>query len=368
MSLLYLRAPRLTGAAFTLSLLAFFGSAACGQEGIVAVTSTGGTAGTAGTTGGAGAGAGGAGGSSGSSTGGAGSSGSSGTGGAAVPQEFKILTWNLHNFFDTNDDPAISNEDEQILSLTKYNNKLASVAAVIEAMDPDIAVLPEIENLAILDQLNESKLAGSYKTAITATNDFRGLDIGILSKEKIDDVVTHAMDSFKRLDLVGGQSYKYSRDAVEVHVTYNTRRIILLGVHYRSKGDGSAETDDKDKRMAEAQHTREIADGLAEKNPKAAIMILGDFNDLPGSPPVNWTLQGNPKNSPKVIFTASADSVAEAERYTFVYNGTMELIDHQMMNPVLHKFLDPAKVVIRHGSDVEAASDHHPMMATFNIQ
>ena len=340
-------------AALLLALSVSFG-AACGQEG---VTPTG--SGTSSDTGGTG-GSGGA-----TSTGGSGGT-TTGVGGAENPEPLKILNWNLHNLFDTKKDTE--SPEEQVPSAAVYNAKLAAIGAILKELDPDIAILPEVENKAILDELNGKQLAGAYTTAITETNDFRGLDIGVLSKLPIVDLVSHKDDSFKRLDLVGGQSYKYSRDAVEVRLKFNTRSIVLFGVHYRSKGDGSAETDDKDKRMAEAQHTRALADAVVKAAPSTAVLILGDFNDLPGSPPVTWTLLGDPKNDPKIPFSASADGVAELDRYTFIYQGVKELIDHQMANKLLAGMLDTSSVVIRHGQDVEAASDHYPLMATYQIQ
>ncbi len=326
---------------------------ACGQQGIVAAG--GGTTTTTPSTGGDGGG-----GAAGGDTGG------TSTGGATAGEPLKVLNWNLHNFFDKKKDTA--SDYEQVLSTTDYNTKVTQVGTVIKAMDPDVAILPEVENVAILDDINTKQLGGAYKTAVPLTNDFRGLDIGILSKGPIDKVVSHVDDMFKRLDLAGSKTYQYSRDAVEVHLTVNGRQVILLGVHYRSKGDGNVETDDKDKRAAEAQHTRAIADALAKADPAAAILILGDFNDLPASPPVAWTLAGDPKNDPKVTFSASSDSVAQTDRYTFVYQNAKELIDHQMANPVLAKLLDKSSVTIRHNKDVADASDHHPLMATYDIK
>ncbi|MEZ4302047.1 MAG: endonuclease/exonuclease/phosphatase family protein [Polyangiaceae bacterium] len=343
------RPPLFAGAALLLLTSAF--AASCGQQGIVAATSgttetdTGGSGGTGGT---------------------GGTATTGGTGGADTSKPLKVLCWNLHNFFNTTKDSGFT--EEQVLTKTEYDNKLAAVGAVLKQMDPDFAVLPEVENLAILDDLNAKQLAGAYTTAITETNDFRGLDIGILSKPAIDTLTSHKDDSFKRLDLAGSPSYKYSRDAVEVHITHNGREVVLIGVHYRSKGNGMVETDDKDKRAAEAQHTRAIADALIAEDPKRAVLILGDFNDIPGSPAVSWTILGNPANNPQDPFITASDSVPQADRYTFVYNGVQELIDHQIANPLLGGMLDTKAAVILHGKSVEDASDHHPLMATYHIQ
>jgi hypothetical protein len=221
-------------------------------------------------------------------------------------------------------------------------------------MDPDVAILPEVENVAILDEINTKQLGGAYKTAVPLTNDFRGLDIGILSKVPIDKIVSHTEDSFERLDLAGGKTYTYSRDAVEVHLTVGSRQVILLGVHYRSKGDGNVETDDKDKRAAEAQHTREIADNLAKADPSAAIVILGDFNDLPGSDAVKWTLAGDPKQA-KVTFSASARLHPSDGQVLVRLQEQEGLIDHQM-SIRCSKLLDPASVSSATTKDVEDAA------------
>lgn len=344
----FLRGVAPWGAAFLFAAFVSIGSSSCGQKGVVAA---GGSAdGGGGSTGG---------------IGGAGS-GSTGGGGSGGGEPVKVMNWNLHNFFDKKKDT--NSPDEMVLSASAYTKKLGQVGTVIKAMDPDFAIMAECENKGILDDLNKNELGSAYETAITETNDFRGLDIGVISKVPIEKVVTHVDDNFKRLDLAGSKTYTYSRDAVEVHLKVGTRSVILIGVHYRSKGDGSVETDDKDKRAAEAQHSRAIADALAKEDPTAAIVILGDYNDLPGSAPVAWSLSGDPANDPKVKFTDAADFVPEAERYTFVYQGGKELIDHQIMNPVATKLLDQGAVIIRHQADVEDASDHYPLMATYMIK
>ena len=86
----------------------------------------------------------------------------------------------------------------------------------------------------------------------------------------------------------------------------NKRALIILGVHYKSKGP----PDDKDKRTAEAQRTRQIADDLHAKQPDAAILVTGDFNDTPGSAPYNALVGAAPQ-----LFVDSADSVASAARF-----------------------------------------------------
>lgn len=287
-----------------------------------------------------------------SSTGGGGTGGS-GTGGGLTGKPLKVLNWNVHNFFnDQNDSPA---PDETIESATAYQNHLNAIAGVISALDPDVAVLMEVENQSTLDDLNAA-LGNAYADAsILDGNDPRGVDIAALSKIPFSSVVSHASDTFTQEGLPAPE-YQFARDAVEYHFTFEGQDIVLIGVHFRSKGP----PDDADKRLAEAQHARSIADGLVAASPDLAVAILGDYNDLPDSPPYDAIAGAAPD-----LFVDAAMSVPMAERYTFDYMGALELIDHQMANPKMYGRFDPASATIRHGTDVGMASDHAPFMATY---
>jgi endonuclease/exonuclease/phosphatase family metal-dependent hydrolase len=285
-------------------------------------------------------------------TGGAGGGGG-GTGGEVEPQPLKILNWNVRNFFndvDDSDDP-----DEPLpLSTSEWNEKRQAVAAVIAEMDPDVAILAEVENLAVLEDLAAEVGKGHEHLALFKGNDPRGIDIAAMSRLPFDSTVTHAAESFK-LEGTSGPSFFYARDCLEAHVTFNGRRIALLGVHFKAK-----DNDDPDKRLAEAQHTRAIADALTGEDPELAVVILGDFNDLPASPPYQAVI-GSP------AFTNAALE-SPAPQWTFDYMGNLELVDHQIANPLLAGMLDASSAVIRHGADVDAASDHAPVMATYDVK
>ena len=320
-------------------LLAF--TMACGQAGTTGETT--GTGGDSGTT---------------SSSGGGGQGGS---GGSAPGVPLTIVDWNTHNFFDAKKNPATPTEI--ILSAADYAKKRSTIGAELKALNADIVVLAEIENKGILDDLNTTELGGEYgQTILIEGNDPRGIDVGVLSKIAPDSVVSHKDDVFV-LAGTNGPQYHYSRDCLELHFTFNKRAVIVLGVHFKAK----APPDDPDKRLAEGQHTRKIADDLLAKQADAAILVLGDFNDTPGSPPYKAVAGAAPQ-----LFVDSADSVPMAAHYSYNFSGTLELIDHQMANPALHSMLDPTSVVLAHGKNVDDsskyASDHSPIKATYLVR
>ncbi|MCC6553423.1 MAG: endonuclease/exonuclease/phosphatase family protein [Polyangiaceae bacterium] len=291
-----------------------------------------------------------------SGTGGGGGQGGGGEGGSAPGTALRVMNWNTRNFFNDVDDSTA--DGEVVLTPAQYDAKRKAVGAVIKALDPDIAVLQEVENIGVLDELDELELDGAYPNrALVESTDPRGIDIGAISKIPFDSVVSHKDDQFTKVG-TQGPIYTFARDAIEFHVSQNGRHVILIGVHYRSKGP----PDDPDKRLAEAQRSRAIADELAAADPTAAITILGDFNDVPGSPPV-VAVQG----SGEAAFEDAADQVASAGRWTYDFNGSLELVDHQMMNPVLRSMLQPASVKIPHDATIDAAGDHAPILAVYGI-
>jgi endonuclease/exonuclease/phosphatase family metal-dependent hydrolase len=281
------------------------------------------------------------------------STSSSGTGGSIPGQKITILDWNTHNFFD---DKKNGGSAETVVSASEYKTHKHQVGSVLATMDADIVMLAEVENQGVVDALNKDELGGKYAyRKLIDGNDPRGIDVAVLSKIQFDDVVSHAKDTFKR-NGTNGPEYSYVRDCLEVHFTINGKHVITLGVHFRAKGP----PDDPDKRLAEAQHTRKIANDLMAADPGALIVVLGDMNDLSASEPVTAIVGKD--------FVDSADSVDSAGRWTYNFNGKQELIDHQIANAGLHALLDPAGVVIRHGKDVDTASDHAPIMATYEIK
>lgn len=284
-------------------------------------------------------------------------SGSGGADASVPPQPLTVLNWNCHDFFNDKKDSTLA--QELVVSASTYKTHLANVAAVIKALSPDIAVLQEIENQAVLDDLNQALGGGYANRAITEGNDPRGIDVAVLSRLPFDGMpVFHATDSFV-LAGTNGPKYNYSRDLLELHYVVNGRRLVLLGVHLKSK----VAMDDGDKRLAEAQHTRAIADALTAADPGLGLLILGDFNDVTGSPPVLAAEGAAPS-----LYTDACDEIAAADRWSYLFNGANELIDHQLDSPLVQPMLDASSVTIRHDKDVNASSDHSPVFARYLVR
>ncbi|EYF08211.1 endonuclease/exonuclease/phosphatase family protein [Chondromyces apiculatus] len=285
-----------------------------------------------------------------------GGGGDGGGGGKAPPEQLKVLNWNTQNFFDDVNNSSAPNET--VVSTATYQAQRAAVGAVLRQLDPDVVILQEVENLEILAALNETELGGAYAhQALIEGNDTRGINIGALSKVPFDDVVSNRDDSFVQSG-TNGPSYRFARDAVELHLTHGGRHVVLIGVHFISKSSASND----DKRLAEAQHTRGIADEITTADPTAAIAILGDYNDLPESPSVK-AIEGSGSSA----YQDTAMLVPSVDRWSYDYQGQLELVDHQIVNPVLRSMLVEGSPQILHSATAEEASDHAPIMATYSL-
>jgi endonuclease/exonuclease/phosphatase family metal-dependent hydrolase len=288
-----------------------------------------------------------------SNTGGNGT-GAGGTGGSDQGDPIKILNWNIRNFLDDQNDGLVPGEI--VKTPEEFQAQVAAAAAILAELDPDVAVLQEIENDNVLDALNTA-LGNRYPTRVSLPgNDPRGANLAALSKLPFDAVVSHKDDTF--VEPGSGATFTFTRDCAEFHLTHAGQPIVLLGVHYKAK-----ENDNPNRRLAEAYRTREIADGLTAANPELGVIVLGDFNDLPGSDP--YLVVAGPESD---RYIDVVDVLPQEERWTFDYLGAKELIDHQMANPNMYGFLDPASVMIRKGVDVGTASDHFPIIATYRVR
>ncbi|MRG91440.1 endonuclease/exonuclease/phosphatase family protein [Polyangium spumosum] len=291
-------------------------------------------------------------------SGGSGGGGGGGGGGGAPrdPMPLRVVNWNVRNYLNDKNDSAAP--DEVIRTTTQYTKHRQAIGAVLSAIDADVVVLQEVENEAALSDLVQSELGGKYPgIGIVDGNDPRGVDIGILSKIPLDQVVSHKDEQFP-LNGTVGPTYRFSRDCPEYHLTYNGRKVVLLGVHFKAKED-----DNPNKRLAEAQRTRAIANALVKEDASRAVLVLGDFNDTPGSPPYLAIL-----GEGEGVYTNAPDFVPVNDRWSYDYQGTLELVDHQMSHPFMAGMLDQTSASIRHGDDVDAATDHAPVIATYAVK
>jgi endonuclease/exonuclease/phosphatase family metal-dependent hydrolase len=107
------------------------------------------------------------------------------------------------------------------------------------------------------------------------------VDVAVLSKREIDDVVRYR--ALHPLTLPGGAVTTFSRDLLEVHTrAANGAEIVMFAAHFKATVN-----DEPERRLAEAQVSSEIVNAVASARPGVLVVLGGDLNDTPGSPPLN---------------------------------------------------------------------------------
>jgi predicted extracellular nuclease len=329
---------------------------------------------------------------------------------------FTVTTWNVENLFRPTKD------SEQ----AAYDQKLQSQAEIILKLAPDVLALQEIGSPEALDDL-VNLLDGQYPHS--ALSNFpdknRPIRVGFLSKLAISDPsdITDFPDA--GLPEVPGinregepESVKtLSRGALQIRVTPKPGvDIHLITAHLKSKllsfpapaGKSRFEPKDENerarvagfallKRTAEAIALRVQANKLLEGNDKKALIMLGDLNDGSfaattqilygpgGSQPETGGFDRNDKGDDTRLFNLS-ELIPEERRYSRVFQGKGELIDHILASKDLIPGEPPQKPQVdayhpeasslpsitnnpgdRAGQASKFPSDHAPITASFEL-
>ena len=187
----------------------------------------------------------------------------------------RVATWNVENLFDADDDPANPGDDEftpgswRRWTEERYQAKTRNLAEVIAALRPDVLFLAEVENRAVLTNLVRvlAELPEPYEMPYIAHQDsesVRGIDVAILSRYPLHDVVLHT-------------AVPHMRGTLEATATIDGADATFYACHWKSwigKAEENIAT-----RQKEAESVRELALQRLAANPDAVFFIAGDFND-----------------------------------------------------------------------------------------
>jgi predicted extracellular nuclease len=200
-------------------------------------------------------------------------------------QEFKLMFYNVENFFDLVNDPDTNDDDYTPAGLNhwkknrfsqKRNNIYKTIVAASKGQVPQIIGLCEIENRYVLRQLTEQTPLSKYDYGIVHYDspDRRGIDVALLYRK----------DAF---ETIASKAYKaplQTRDILYVKgKTIDNDTLHIFVNHLPSKW-GGASSDES--RILVIKMLKQIVDSIFNENRNANICVMGDFNDYPDSRPI----------------------------------------------------------------------------------
>lgn len=275
------------------------------------------------------------------------------------PGSFRIASYNVLNLFDKIDDPDKRDEG----TYPKSADSIAALADVIESSEADIIALQEVENIEVLTEFrNQNGLKDDYPHVVLVEgNDGRGIDVALLSKHPVDNVVSHKDETFP----VRGQKDRgFLRDLLQADIDipqYGPVRFFLN--HFASKRGGKRSDY---MREAEAKAAREIIKRETADFPSQKYVMLGDFNDTPESKSVKiltkedkdgWGLVDAFREEPETVSYPTRERTAKKWGY--------KRIDHILMSPEMAA-TQVEEQAHKH-PDSEEASDHWMVSADFAL-
>jgi predicted extracellular nuclease len=311
------------------------------------------------------------------------------------PLELAVATYNVQNLAPT--DPQ-----------TKFDRLAAGLVHNLSA--PDIVSLEEIQDNSgaaddgtVAANLTLDKLVAAITAAggpayryreIDPVNDTTGgqpggnirvaflfrTDRGVSFVDRPGGDATTAAgvtrDRFGRAQLTispglidpGNAAWSTSRRPLVGQFRYLGRDLIVIGDHFNSKGGDQPLMGrfqpptrvSENQRHLQAQAVRGFVDQIRAADSRAAVVLLGDLNDFEFSQTADILVGDG-------YLTDLPRTLPAAERYSYVFEGNSQVLDHILISaPLTREFLQ-SDIVHINSEFTDQTSDHEPQVVRFPL-
>ena len=336
----------------------------------------------------------------------------------AAAFEGRIASFNVENLFDCADDPNHGPEDHPTCTptqVTALNTQLTKLAAGFETEleKPDIVIVEETENVEVLTGDPATgfvpgttlaplldRVSGNWDAVSFDASDERGIEVAFAFNT--DRVTLH--DAFLATELVpdgglfsGSATIRAGREPLVGFFSIgDVDDLVIIGNHFKSKGGPQFGVDPLEAgddplygafqpptrwteiqtRHAQADYIRDFVDLLLTQDPERRIVVGGDLNDFEfGEPGEGTHTVQRITQSPTAPLTNVVPLVPAAERYTFIFEGNSQVLDHLLLNHEMES-LRRDQAIAHFNTDYPSAfgsnpahplrsSDHDPLVAFF---
>ncbi len=271
----------------------------------------------------------------------------------SAQQQYKVGCigfYNFENLFDTENDPAINDEEFTPDGANRYTpeiyqEKLGNLARVVSELGTDLTPdgvsilgVAEIENRKVLEDFSRHPLVKDrdYQIVHYDSPDRRGIDVALIYQPKYYKVTSSR--PIPLLIYEDDSSRVYTRDILFVSGLYDGEPLHVLVNHWPSRRGGESAT--QPFRNAGAMICKQVVDSLAAADPNAKVIIMGDLNDDPVSPSVRQVLNAKREREqvrPGGLFNPMYDYYKRGIG-TLAYRDAWSLFDqiilsHGLINP-----------------------------------
>jgi len=123
------------------------------------------------------------------------------------------------------------------------------------------------------------------------------------------------------------------------------------------------------RRNAQAAWNAEVVEQVLRDYPNANVAVIGDLNSFYDSRPIDTLRESGMKHVFEILL--------QDERYTYIYQGLSQTLDHILVNPVLFELLTRTEVLHVNADfglpdpgdpSPTHTSDHDPVVAVFEVK
>lgn len=264
-----------------------------------------------------------------------------------------LLFYNVENLFDTLDDPYTADEAFLPGSPRKWVEKryvlklqrIARILAEVEAPCPGLVGLAEVENRKVLTDLVRALGLSEEDVGIAHADspDERGMDVGLLYRKDLFREDADRQATVIRVDLDPDTSDS-TRDVLRVPLIDRMgERLVVYVTHWPSRREGIQPT--RARRFAAARTIRQSIDQTLRDDADERILLMGDLNCTPDSPPVYRIL--DQRSDPGNPLVNLGWELHRAGKGSTTYRGKWLLFDQILANQALirHYAVDHMQII-----------------------
>lgn len=265
---------------------------------------------------------------------------------SSAQQRFRVVSYNVENLFDTQDNPEKDDNDflpsgNRFWNNTRLYRKIQQIAKVIIATGgweaPALVGLCEVENDSVLFRLTHQTALHSldYRYIITNSPDNRGINVALLYQRDVFRYLKHNSIPihFKK------KKQKKTRDILHVQGKITTGDTLDVFVcHFPSRYGGEKESEQK--RLDAAYTLKRACDSIERQRQFPLILIMGDFNDTPKNKSIRRILSAQPlsnntNSTTDKYFNLFTHTRKKGIQGSHKYHGEWSQLDHI----IIHKNL-----------------------------
>lgn len=280
-----------------------------------------------------------------------------------------VATWNIENFFSpgTEFGPATQ---------AIFDRKVALLASTITSAGVDVVALQEVGDLGAFDALLAALGAGWTGQLSTFFEPSHAIRVGFATRVPVTATSEYADIPLQLqgvpTDDAGAALTRMGRGALRVRVSVNGNDLDLVSVHLKSKllsfPGGRFQPHDEGeraryaayallRRAAEAAAVRYFANDLLDGHGTTQrLMVMGDFNDgvdaattqIVNGPPgseIGTGGEDQPDAGDGWRLLNLAPLIPPDRRFSRIYRGNRELIDHQFVSRALRSSIQSVTTI-----------------------